>query len=44
VPCELTVYDGINHGFIRYGRLIATAQRAIGDCARALRKALAAAQ
>jgi acetyl esterase len=44
VPCKLTVYDGINHGFIRYGRLIATAQRAIGDCARALRKALAAAQ
>jgi len=23
VACELTVYDGINHGFIRYGRLIA---------------------
>jgi acetyl esterase len=42
VPCELTVYDGINHGFIRYGRLIATARRAIGDCAAALRKALAA--
>ena len=44
VPCELTVYDGINHGFIRYGRLIATARRAIDDCARALRKALAATQ
>jgi acetyl esterase len=43
VPCELTVYDGINHGFIRYGRLIATARRAIGDCAGGLRKALAAA-
>ena len=43
VPCELTVYDGINHGFIRYGRLIATARRAIGDCAGALRKALVAA-
>jgi len=42
VPCELTVYDGINHGFIRYGRLIATARRAIGDCAAALRKALVA--
>ena len=40
VPCELTVYDGINHGFIRYGRLVATARRAIGDCAAALRKAL----
>jgi acetyl esterase len=43
VPCTLTVYDGINHGFIRYGRLIATARRAIGDCAGALRKALVAA-
>ena len=40
VPCELTVYEGINHGFIRYGRLITTARRAIGDCAAALRKAL----
>jgi len=44
VPCELTVYDGINHGFIRYGRLIATARRAISDSAGALRKALVAAQ
>jgi acetyl esterase len=42
VPCELTVYEGINHGFIRYGRLIATARRAIGDCAAALRNALVA--
>src|SRR5271169_2618082 len=42
VPHELTVYDGINHGFIRYGRLIATARRAIADCAAALRKALVA--
>jgi acetyl esterase len=42
VPCELTVYEGINHGFIRYGRLIRTARRAIGDCVAALRKALAA--
>ena len=42
VPCELTVYEGINHGFIRYGRLIATARRAIGDCAKALRETLAA--
>ena len=40
VPHELTVYEGINHGFIRYGRLIATARRAISDCAAALRKAL----
>jgi len=44
VPCELTVYDGINHGFIRYGRLIATARRAIGDCGAALRNALVAAR
>jgi acetyl esterase len=42
VPCELTVYEGINHGFIRYGRLIRTARRAIGDGVAALRKALAA--
>jgi acetyl esterase len=40
VRCELSVYDGINHGFIRYGRLIATARRALGDCAAALRKGL----
>ncbi len=44
VPYELTVYEGINHGFIRYGRLIATARRAIGDCAAALRKAFAPAR
>ena len=42
VPCELTIYDGINHGFIRYGRLIATARRAIADCAAALSRALEA--
>jgi acetyl esterase len=42
VPCELTIYDGINHGFIRYGRLIATARRAIADCAAALGRALEA--
>jgi acetyl esterase len=40
VPHELTVYEGINHGFIRYGRLIATARRAISDCAAALHKTL----
>jgi acetyl esterase len=44
VPCELTIYDGINHGFIRYGRLIATARRAIADCAAALGRALEARQ
>jgi len=37
VKCELTVYPGINHGFIRYGRLIGTARRAIADCAAALK-------
>jgi acetyl esterase/lipase len=40
VPCELKVYEGLNHGFIRYGRLIAAARRAVGDCATALAKAL----
>ena len=40
VPCDLTVYQGINHGFIRYGRLIGTARRAIADCAAALKAAL----
>jgi acetyl esterase len=44
VPCGLTVYDGVNHGFVRYGRLIATARRAIRDCAAALRNALVGAQ
>jgi acetyl esterase len=43
VPCELTIYEGINHGFIRYGRLIGTARRAISECAAALSKALATA-
>jgi acetyl esterase len=42
VPCSLTVYDGINHGFIRYGRLIGTARRAVADCAAALKAGLAA--
>jgi acetyl esterase len=41
VACDLTVYEGINHGFIRYGRLIATARRAVGECATALRRGLA---
>lgn len=41
VPHSLNVYDGINHGFIRYGRLIATSRRALGDCAGALRQGLA---
>ena len=41
VPCDLTIYEGINHGFIRYGRLIGTARRAIADCAAALKAGLA---
>jgi acetyl esterase len=36
VPHSLKVYDGINHGFIRYGRLIGAARRALGECAAAL--------
>jgi acetyl esterase len=42
VPCDLMIYQGINHGFIRYGRLIGTARRAIADCAAALKAGLAA--
>jgi acetyl esterase len=41
VPCTLTVYDGLNHGFIRYGRLVGTARRAVADCAAALKAGLA---
>jgi acetyl esterase len=40
VPANLTIYQGINHGFIRYGRLIRTARNAVADCATALRTAL----
>src|SRR5207248_11796279 len=40
VPCQLTIYQGINHGFIRYGRLIGTARRAVADCAAALKAGL----
>jgi acetyl esterase/lipase len=36
VQCELKVYEGLDHGFIRYGRLIAAARRAVGDCAAAV--------
>jgi acetyl esterase len=42
VPCHLTVYPGINHGFIRYGRLIGAARRAIAESAAALKAGLAA--
>jgi hypothetical protein len=41
VPANLTIYQGINHGFIRYGRLIRTARHAVADCAAALRTGLA---
>jgi acetyl esterase len=40
VPADLTIYQGINHGFIRYGRLIRTARNAVADCAAALKSAL----
>lgn len=41
VPSDLTIYQGINHGFIRYGRLIRTARNAVADCAAALERAFA---
>jgi acetyl esterase len=41
VPSNLTIYQGINHGFIRYGRLIRTARHAVADCAAALKAAFA---
>jgi acetyl esterase len=41
VPSDLTIYQGINHGFIRYGRLIRTARNAVADCAAALKRAFA---
>jgi acetyl esterase len=40
VACDLTVYQGLNHGFIRYGRLIGSARQAVADCAAALKRAL----
>ncbi|MFN0298783.1 MAG: alpha/beta hydrolase fold domain-containing protein [Burkholderiales bacterium] len=40
VPNSLTLYQGLTHGFIRYGRLIGTARRAVSECAEALSKAL----
>ena len=42
VPHSLKVYDGIGHGFIRYGRLIGTARRAVSECAAALRQGMSA--
>jgi acetyl esterase len=40
VAATLNVYDGLNHGFIRYGRLIGAARRALADAAAALRQGL----
>ena len=40
VPNELGIYQGLTHGFIRYGRLIGTTRRAVSECAAALSKAL----
>ena len=42
VPNELMVYQGLTHGFIRYGQLIGTVRRALSECAAALAEALAA--
>jgi acetyl esterase len=42
VQCTLQVYEGLNHGFIRSGRLIGTARRAVADCAAALKAGLGA--
>jgi acetyl esterase len=41
VSTDLTIYQGINHGFIRYGRLIATARNAVAECAAALKAGFA---
>jgi acetyl esterase len=41
VPSNLTIYQGINHGFIRYGRLIRTARNALADCANGLKAGMA---
>ncbi|SKA41824.1 acetyl esterase [Enhydrobacter aerosaccus] len=40
VPCRLVRYDGLVHGYIRYGRLVGSVGRAIADSAAALRMAL----
>jgi acetyl esterase len=40
VPHSLKVYDGISHGFIRYGRLIGASRRAASECAAALRQGM----
>ncbi len=40
VTNELIAYQGLTHGFIRYGRFIATARRAVSECAVALSAAM----
>ncbi|MSQ20670.1 MAG: alpha/beta hydrolase [Betaproteobacteria bacterium] len=40
VANELKLYEGLTHGFIRYGQFIGTARRAVSDCAAVLAKAL----
>ena len=42
VPHSLTIYQGLNHGFIRYGKLVSAARRAVTECAAALKDGLAA--
>ena len=37
VPCRLVRYDGLVHGYIRYGQLVASVRHAIADSAAALR-------
>lgn len=42
VPRRLVIYEGLNHGFIRYGRLMSAARCAVAECAATLRQTLAA--
>jgi acetyl esterase len=42
VPHQLTVYEGLTHGFIRSGPFSAAVRRAVADCALALKQALRA--
>lgn len=41
VPCRLVHYDGLVHGYIRYGRFVTSVRHAIADSAAALRAGLA---
>ena len=38
VPCRLLRYEGLNHGFIRYGRLVAAVRRCLDDSAALLQE------